>query len=127
MLKKRTSVSGLILRKQQIGSTATILSSPFDLAGVVGKTSGYTLVDSRTLHLHERSTLRGDALAAHRRVDAENSISAAQRLGDIRMPDIYDSAHRPSSISYYSWLVQRHTHTFCCTVLFVKWAKPNGN
>lgn len=70
--------------------------------GLVGEASGYPPVNGGPLHVHERSAIRGDARTSHRGVDAEDTISAAQRHRILRVPDIHDSAHRTSGLSHHS-------------------------
>jgi len=73
--------------------------------GFMGETSWHSLADSRQLHLHERSTFRGDAQTPYWRMDSHNTISSTKGFWYLRVSNIHDSTHRSSCSSHYSWWV----------------------
>lgn len=78
------------------------VSLSFLVSGFLGEASRHTSVDCRPLHVHERPTVRGVASPPRRGMDVEDTLSAAQGFRDLRVPNINDTAHRPSRLPDYS-------------------------
>lgn len=73
------------------------------VAGIMGATSGHSSADGRSIYLHIGSAIRGNAFAAHRRVDAANTVRPEEGHWSVRMPDFDDASHWASGGSQRSW------------------------
>lgn len=86
------------------------------VTGIMGTTSRHSFTNSRSLYIHIRSTIWGNAFTAHGRMDTAYSVRTTKRFWNLWMSNINNTAHWASGIFECSWWVVLQKFTYPPTV-----------